>query len=63
MTFPHNSDRYADPSLVEGVDYARRHRRHERFDDTLARTDDMPRTTVLAPHGGGTLLSTAPGRC
>jgi phage replication-related protein YjqB (UPF0714/DUF867 family) len=48
-----NSELYADPKLVEGRDYARRHRRHERFDDTLARTDDLPKTTILAPHGGG----------
>jgi phage replication-related protein YjqB (UPF0714/DUF867 family) len=48
-----NSELYADPKLVEGVDYARRHRRHERFDDSLERTDDLPRTTILAPHGGG----------
>ena len=53
MTFNFNSELYADPSLVEGVDYARRYRRHERFDDTLARTDDVPKTTILAPHGGG----------
>ena len=53
MTFNFNSELYADPNLAEGVDYARRHRRHERFDDTLARTDDVPKTTILAPHGGG----------
>jgi phage replication-related protein YjqB (UPF0714/DUF867 family) len=53
MAFKHNSELYADPNLVEGRDYARRHRRHERFDDTLARTDDVPKTTILAPHGGG----------
>jgi phage replication-related protein YjqB (UPF0714/DUF867 family) len=53
VNFEHNSDLYADPHLVEGMDYARRHRRHERFDDTLARTDDVPKTTILAPHGGG----------
>ena len=53
MAFAHNSDLYADPNLVEGRDYARRHRRHEHFDDTLARTDDLPRTAILAPHGGG----------
>lgn len=53
MTFTLNSELYAAPSLAEGVDYARRHRRHERFDDTLARTDDGPKTTILAPHGGG----------
>ena len=53
MTFKFNSELYADPGLAEGVDYGRRHRRHERFDDTLARTDDVPKTTILAPHGGG----------
>ena len=44
---------YADPNLAEGIDYARRHRRHERLDDTLAGTDDVPKTTILAPHGAG----------
>jgi phage replication-related protein YjqB (UPF0714/DUF867 family) len=53
VTFNFNSELYADPRLVEGVDYARRYRRHERFDDTPARTDDVPKTTILAPHGGG----------
>ena len=53
MTFNFNSELYAAPNFVEGVDYARRHRRHERFDDTQARTDDVPKTTILAPHGGG----------
>jgi phage replication-related protein YjqB (UPF0714/DUF867 family) len=53
VTFNFNSELYAATDLVEGVDYARRHRRHERFDDTLARTDETPRTVILAPHGGG----------
>jgi phage replication-related protein YjqB (UPF0714/DUF867 family) len=53
VTFNFNSELYAAPNLAEGVDYARRHRRHERFDGTLARTDDAPKTTILAPHGGG----------
>jgi phage replication-related protein YjqB (UPF0714/DUF867 family) len=53
VSFQHNSDLYKDPSLTEGVDYARRHRRHERFDDGLARSIDLPKTTILAPHGGG----------
>jgi len=53
VTFNFNSELYAAPNVVEGVDYARRHRRHERFDDTQARTDDVPKTTILAPHGGG----------
>jgi phage replication-related protein YjqB (UPF0714/DUF867 family) len=48
-----NSELYADPDLAEGVDYARRHRRHERFDDSLARTTDIAKTVILAPHGGG----------
>jgi phage replication-related protein YjqB (UPF0714/DUF867 family) len=53
VTFKHNSDLYVSPNLKEGMDYARRHRRHARFDDTLDRTDDVPKTTILAPHGGG----------
>jgi len=53
VTFNLNSELYAGPNLAEGVDYRRRHRRHRRFDDTLARTDDVPKTTILAPHGGG----------
>jgi phage replication-related protein YjqB (UPF0714/DUF867 family) len=53
VPFDHNTDLYADPSLVEGRDYARRHRRHERFDDTLAGTDEVPKSVILAPHGGG----------
>ena len=53
VTFNLNSELYAGPNLAEGVDYGRRHRRHGRFDDTLARTDDVPKTTILAPHGGG----------
>jgi hypothetical protein len=53
MAFEKNSDLYKDQSLTEGVDYARRHRRHERFDDSLARTGEIPKTVILAPHGGG----------
>jgi phage replication-related protein YjqB (UPF0714/DUF867 family) len=53
VDFAHNSDLYAAPNLIEGRDYARRFRRHERFDDTLARTDETPKTVILAPHGGG----------
>jgi phage replication-related protein YjqB (UPF0714/DUF867 family) len=48
-----NSELYADPNLTEGIDWARRFRRHERFDDSPARTAEGPRTVVLAPHGGG----------
>jgi phage replication-related protein YjqB (UPF0714/DUF867 family) len=53
VIFDKNSELYADPNLVEGVDYARRHRRHERFDDSLARSCEVPKTTIVAPHGGG----------
>jgi phage replication-related protein YjqB (UPF0714/DUF867 family) len=48
-----NSELYADPNLTEGIDWARRFRRHERFDDSPARTAEGTRTVVLAPHGGG----------
>jgi phage replication-related protein YjqB (UPF0714/DUF867 family) len=48
-----NSELYADPNLTEGIDWARRFRRHERFDDSPARTAEATRTVVLAPHGGG----------
>ena len=48
-----NSELYADPNLAEGRDYARRHRRHGRFDDSLSRTGEVPKTVILAPHGGG----------
>jgi phage replication-related protein YjqB (UPF0714/DUF867 family) len=53
MAFAKNSDLYKAPDLTEGVDYARRHRRHERFDDSLAPSFDLPKTVILAPHGGG----------
>ena len=41
------------PGLVEGVDWARRFRRHELFDDSLARTNEVAHTAIIAPHGGG----------
>jgi phage replication-related protein YjqB (UPF0714/DUF867 family) len=53
VDFAHNSDLYANPDLTEGIDWARRFRRHERFDDTLAAGAEVPRTVILAPHGGG----------
>jgi phage replication-related protein YjqB (UPF0714/DUF867 family) len=48
-----NTDLYADPKLTEGIDWARRFRIHERFDDSPARTAEGPRTVIVAPHGGG----------
>ena len=54
-----NSELYADATLVEGVDYARRLRRHERFDDSLASRADPVKTTIIAPHGGGIEFGTS----
>ncbi len=48
-----NTELYADPNLVEGVDYARRYKRHEMFDDSLSRRYPYPKTAIVAPHGGG----------
>ncbi|MFJ1753023.1 poly-gamma-glutamate hydrolase family protein [Kitasatospora sp. NPDC088134] len=48
-----NTALYADPALVEGVDYGRRLRRHL-VDDQETGSAALPvRTTVIAPHGGG----------
>ncbi len=46
--YPSNTALYADPALTEGVDYARRFRRHAWLDDQVTQ-----RTAILAPHGGG----------
>jgi phage replication-related protein YjqB (UPF0714/DUF867 family) len=51
--YPSNSALYADPSLVEGIDYARRYKRHEMFDDSLAQRYAFAETAIVAPHGGG----------
>ncbi|HEY7607471.1 MAG TPA: poly-gamma-glutamate hydrolase family protein [Actinomycetota bacterium] len=51
--FATNSELYAATNVIEGIDWARRFHVHERFDDSSARTDEGPRTVVLAPHGGG----------
>lgn len=53
MAYPCNSALYADPALTEGVDYSRRYRRHEWFDDDLSQQYAVQRTVILAPHGGG----------
>ena len=52
-TFASNTELYADPRLTEGVDYSRRFRRHEWFDDDPAQRVGVQRTVILAPHGGG----------
>jgi phage replication-related protein YjqB (UPF0714/DUF867 family) len=51
--YPSNTALYADPILVEGVDYARRYRRHEMLDDSLSERFPFAETAVIAPHGGG----------
>jgi phage replication-related protein YjqB (UPF0714/DUF867 family) len=48
-----NTELYRDPALTEGVDYGRRYRRHAVLDDDLAQRLPVPKTTVIAVHGGG----------
>jgi phage replication-related protein YjqB (UPF0714/DUF867 family) len=52
-TYPSNSALYADPALTEGVDYARRFRRHAALDDSETPGGAFPDTAVVALHGGG----------
>lgn len=54
-----NTDLYKDPNLEEGVDYARRFRRHEAFDDCPDGKARISRTTIVAPHGGGIEFGTS----
>lgn len=51
--YPSNTALYADPTLVEGVDYGRRYRRHLIDDQSPQGRPGFLRTTVIAPHGGG----------
>jgi phage replication-related protein YjqB (UPF0714/DUF867 family) len=51
--YPSNSALYADPGLVEGVDYARRYKRHEISDGSLTQRYAFADNTIIAPHGGG----------
>lgn len=57
--YPSNTALYADPSLVEGTDYARRYRRHAVLDNDLVLNTPFPQTTVIAPHGGGIEVGTS----
>ena len=52
-TYTSNTALYLDPNLVETVDYARRWRRRELFDDGLPDHCALSRTAIVAPHGGG----------
>jgi phage replication-related protein YjqB (UPF0714/DUF867 family) len=47
-TYPSNTALYADPDLVEGVDYRRRFR-----------NGGNGKTTIIAPHGGGVEAGTS----
>jgi phage replication-related protein YjqB (UPF0714/DUF867 family) len=57
--YPTNTALYQDPNLVETVDYARRWRRRELFDDGLPDHCAVARTTIVAPHGGGIEFGTS----
>jgi phage replication-related protein YjqB (UPF0714/DUF867 family) len=58
-TYPTNTALYQDPNLVETVDYGRRWRRKELFDDGLPDHCAVARTTIIAPHGGGIEFGTS----
>lgn len=58
-SYPSNTTLYADPRRTEGADYARRHRRHDAVDDSLAEHVSFPQTAVVAPHGGGIEFGTS----
>ena len=58
-TYPSNTALYLDPTLVETVDYTRRYRRQELFDDGLPQKCAVTKTTIIAPHGGGIEFGTS----
>jgi phage replication-related protein YjqB (UPF0714/DUF867 family) len=58
-TYSSNTAIYQDPNVSEGVDYARRYRRHELFDDSPEAKGAVSKTTVIAPHGGGIEFGTS----
>jgi len=57
--YPSNTALYQDRTVVETVDYVRRYRRRELFDDGMAQHCAVARTTILAPHGGGIEFGTS----
>ncbi|MFF2546417.1 poly-gamma-glutamate hydrolase family protein [Kitasatospora sp. NPDC058063] len=57
--YPSNTALYASPTVVEGVDYGRRYRRHLMDDQSLQGRTSVVRTTVVAPHGGGIEVGTS----
>ena len=58
-TYASNTALYSDASVVEGVDYGRRSRRHQQDDLSLTARSPFMRTTVIAPHGGGIEVGTS----
>jgi hypothetical protein len=58
-TYPSNTALYLDPNLVETVDFARRYRRQELFDDGLPHKFAVAKSTIIAPHGGGIEFGTS----
>ncbi|MEV7679349.1 poly-gamma-glutamate hydrolase family protein [Streptomyces sp. NPDC088341] len=48
-----NTDLYTRLAGREGLDFARRYKRHETLDSSLGTAPRYPRTTVMALHGGG----------
>ncbi|MEU3597983.1 poly-gamma-glutamate hydrolase family protein [Streptomyces sp. NPDC006798] len=44
---------YQDTARIEGTDYGRRFKRHERVDATFPGKVQLPGTSVIALHGGG----------
>jgi phage replication-related protein YjqB (UPF0714/DUF867 family) len=58
-TYPSNTALYLDPNLVESVDYTRRYRRQELFNDGLPHKCAVAKTTIIAPHGGGIEFGTS----
>lgn len=57
--YPSNTALYASTTVVEGVDYGRRYRRHLMDDQSLQGRTSVVRTTVIAPHGGGIEVGTS----
>ena len=57
--YPSNTAIYQDATLAEGVDYARRFRRHAALDDSEAPGGSYPDTAIVALHGGGIEVGTS----
>ncbi|OII62392.1 phage replication protein [Streptomyces sp. CC53] len=58
-TYSSNTDLYTRLAGQEGVDFARRYKRHELFDHSYTERYPYNRTTILAMHGGGIEMGTS----